>query len=128
MLSPSFEHLLLLVHKRWSAFFGIWLILVPYVTAPTSFLFDSTTTIQIPNELAKHELTKHIGVDGFFAPFIGNNQPFTSIMFHQSFNLLNSLQKPKLENNLSYIYSQTQYVKSTLSLKGWVLCIYDVNV
>jgi hypothetical protein len=40
---------------------------VPYVTAHTSFLFANTTSIQIPNELAKHELTKHIGVDGFFS-------------------------------------------------------------
>ena len=33
---------------------------------PTSLLCDSTAAIQIANDLVKHELTKHIGVDAFF--------------------------------------------------------------
>ena len=34
--------------------------------APTTILCDSATAIQIANDLVKHELTKHIGMDAFF--------------------------------------------------------------
>jgi hypothetical protein len=33
---------------------------------PTPLLCDNTGAIQIANDLVKHELTKHIGVDVFF--------------------------------------------------------------
>jgi hypothetical protein len=36
------------------------------VTTPTSLLSDSTGAISIVRDLVKHELTKHIGVDGSF--------------------------------------------------------------
>jgi hypothetical protein len=36
------------------------------VTTPTSLLSDSTGSIRIARDPAKHELTKHIGVDAFF--------------------------------------------------------------
>jgi hypothetical protein len=46
----------------------IWLrwLLVDLCDTPTPLLCDSTGAIQIANDLVKHELTKHIGVDVFF--------------------------------------------------------------
>ena len=34
--------------------------------APTPLLCDNTSAIQIANNIVKHELTKHIGVDASF--------------------------------------------------------------
>ena len=34
--------------------------------APTPLLCDNTSSIQIANNIVKHELTKHIGVDAYF--------------------------------------------------------------
>jgi hypothetical protein len=36
------------------------------VTTPTSLLSDSTGAISIAQDLVKHELTKHIGIDASF--------------------------------------------------------------
>jgi hypothetical protein len=37
------------------------------VTTPTPLLSDSTGAISIARDPVKHELTKHIGVDAFYA-------------------------------------------------------------
>lgn len=37
--------------------------------APTSIICDGIATIQIANDLVKHELAKHIGVDASFTRF-----------------------------------------------------------
>ena len=51
-----------IVWLRWSlADFGV------SCDAPTTLLFDNTSAIKIANDHVRHELTKHTGVDAFFA-------------------------------------------------------------
>lgn len=62
---------------------------------PTPLLCDNTSAIHIANDLVKHELTKHIGVDVFFTQ---------SHRHHKTI----ALQYVSLELQVTYFFTKAQ--------------------
>ena len=95
--------------------------------APTPLLCDNTGAIKIANDLVKHELIKHIGVDAFFT-WSNCHQKTIALQYVPSeLQLADFFTKAQTREKHRLRLLKTQCFKSftsTLSLKGVVKALY----